>query len=264
VAGPALQFFRSFPPVTRWILAALAGGTLLISLTLRLLPSIGLPSPVFLMGVGEWTLREGWWWQIGTYWMSATMPVQFGLGMILYAVLDLFFIAQFLGGLERRLGSRSSFALWMGGCLTGGVVGALVLHHDWVAPNQILLGDRAGLAALLVAWMMAFGEEMIWLFVAPLPSKWLAVGLLAIEWLQLLSSGNWVTLAASGSAALFAFVYAVIAWNLQAPFPALRLAERPLRWISAGLRRLANRWSGRERAAHAVIIDFRTGEEIRR
>jgi hypothetical protein len=258
------SFIRSIPPVTRCILGAIAIGTCFLSLSLRLLPALGLPSPVLLMGVGEWTLREGWLWQLTTYWMSATLPMQFGLSLMLYMFLDLFFIAQVSGSLERRMGGKAVALIWIGASIFGGLVGALALHWNWISGEHLLLGDRAGLAGLLIAWMMAFGEETIWILVAPLRAKWLAVGLLGLDWLQLLSNGYWPMLFASLSAALFSYVCAILIWNLHAPFQLLWKLERPLRWVGSALRGALYRWKRRRAGAQAVIIDFRTGKEIRR
>ncbi len=258
------SFLRSIPPATRWILGAIGCGSLFLSLTLLIFPSIGLPSPIILMGVGDWTLREGWFWQLATYWMTSGGPRQFGLDLLIFLAMDLFFVAQVAARVERRLGPRSTAFIWLSGCLVGGLLGATALSQGWFGSDQLLLGNRTGLAGLLMVWMMAAGEEVVWFIVAPVRTKWLALSLLGLDWLQLLSRGNWVMLLACGGAALFCYLASVLVWNLHAPFETLWRMEAPLRWLSRRARRIRGSYQGSVRSAQAVIIDFRTGEEIRR
>jgi hypothetical protein len=257
-------FLRALPRTTRWIVMTTALGSLFLSLTLALFPMLGLPSPILLMGVGPWTLTEGWFWQIATYWMSATGPMQFGFGLLLVAALDLFFVAQIASRIERRLGSRATAILWVGACLVGGLMGATALERGWLDPHQVLIGNRTGLAALLIVWMMTLGEEVLWFFVAPVRGKWLALGLLGVDWLQLLSHGQWVMLLSSAAAALFGYLLSVVVWDMAAPFEVVERIEAPLRWMSRKVHQWILRWRPGSRSNQAVIIDFRTGEEIRR
>ena len=267
--GPYMQNFfsspRLFPPMTKGILSVLLWGSLFFALAPGIFQALGWPSPLALFGIHALTITDSSWWQLLTY--GWTAPYSGGLSFTFFFTLlvDLFFIGQICSMIERRLGPKSLLFLWLGGLVVGGLCGALYAWMGWPSHEFLLLGNRAGSGALIVTWMMIFSDTPVLFFLAPMRVKWLAIALLALEWLPALERGHFLALSANLGGALLAYVSSLILWNLNSPFRSLWPFEQVLQKFGGMIRRLRQRSSQRHpRTAHAVIIDFRTGKEVQR
>ncbi|MFZ4099534.1 MAG: hypothetical protein ACOYKZ_04320 [Chlamydiia bacterium] len=255
---------RLFPPVTKWILVLLLWGTLFFTLAPGMFQVFGWPSPFVLFGVHPHTISDWSFWQILTYGWTVPASGGFSFGLIFTLLIDLLFIGQLASGLERKLGSKALLVLWVGGIALGGLVAAGYAWMGWPSREILLIGNRAGTAALIIAWMMMYSDTPVLFFLAPIRIKWLAIGILAIEWFPVLEAGHFMALSAYVAAAFGSYLCCLTAWNLSSPFRLFWRFERPFHLLGGYLRRL---WAHRRRAPRtvpAVIIDFKTGKEVRR
>lgn len=256
---------RLFPPVTKILLWTLGICSVGFSIATQLFPYMGWPSPWLLFGVHPLTLREGWIWTLASHTFITPIGSSFGLQFLIFLALDLLFVGQLCHSVERRLGARALLYVWLGVSLLSGIVALLFFSFGGSGSEAVLIGDRCVADALLVVWTMMFAEAQVLFFLTPIRVQWLSLGLLGMDFLQLIAGANWLGLVASLAACIFAWGSSVVIWNLSSPARWLWPLESRIRKISASFRPLWQRRPFRSsKNSQAVIIDFRTGEEIHR
>jgi len=251
------------PPATRGILMVTGVSTLAFSLLIPIFNIMGWISPWLIFGISQTTFGHLWIWQLLTFGLPSAQVGSLGLGMLLSLCLEMLFLAQIAGSLERRLGSWAVAIIWWGSLLLSGVVSAFVAMQWADGPLLLLLGSRPAISAMLTAWLIAAGNDTVFLFVAPVRVKWIATFFLGMEAMQLMGSSLWLRLLASCLGILFAYMLTTAVWGLTSPFECMWRFDKLMHLLGAQLRRLGLAKAKRGNAP-AIIIDFRTGREIHR
>lgn len=251
------------PPATRGILVTTGLATLVFSVLIPIFNLLGWVSPWLFFGLSQTTFGHLWLWQLFTFGLPSAQVGSLGFGMLLSLGLELLFVAQVGSHLERRLGSWAVAAIWWGSLLVSGIASALVAMQWADGPLLLLLGSRPAIAAILTAWMIASGNDMVFLFVAPVRIKWIAGFFLAMDVLQLIGASLWLRLLASALGALFAYTLCTAVWDLTSPFDCMWRLDRLMHLLGRHLKRFGFAKTKRGNTP-AVIIDFRTGREIHR
>lgn len=95
-------------------------------------------------------------------------------------------------------------------------------------PYAIMAGSSNAVYAVLVAWMMRSPGARLSLFNFPVKGQWLIVGLIAWVFFISLSSSNWLACASLAVSVIFSYLFSIIIWRQQGPFPVLRPFERAI------------------------------------
>jgi hypothetical protein len=144
----------------------------------------------------------------------------------------------------------------------GGIIAALAIYGLQLErhPQILFAGNATALYTLLIAWVMLFPEsQLLFLMALPFKAKWLILSIIGANFLIDLSTGEWTRVLAYIMAILFAYFYAVLAWNVHGPFSSLHRMERVLFRLSFAK---SSKKSGHPFSDRAKIYDFKTGQAI--
>ncbi len=162
-------------PVVKLLLIVNLGVFLALYFTFTASPTAA-GSAIGWLGVSAGTWFEGPvylpMWQLFTYgWLHDVH----GFGHILWNMLQLYFFGTLL---ESLLGGRRFLALYIGGLLAAGL--ASLLLGLTLGTGTVIGASGAILAVLVALATMQPNTPVILLFI-PVPLKWLAIGLVAID-----------------------------------------------------------------------------------
>lgn len=188
-------------------------------------------------------------------------------GIQLFFILHLLFnmlILWFVGSaLVAEFESKPFLRMYF---LSGLVAGLSSLAFMWLSNSSFhLAGCSPSIFALLVVWAMLYPEMELLLFLTfPVKTKWLVTGLLGLEALLSLSSGNMTSFVAHISGGFAGYSYALLAWNLQSPFVFTHSLDQKI--SSLGQKFRARQQKEREEMQkvykNVKVFDFKTGEAI--
>ncbi|MGK0183459.1 MAG: membrane associated rhomboid family serine protease [Halioglobus sp.] len=179
---------------------------------------------------------------------------------LLFNLLILWFIGS---ALVEELGKKSFLRLFF---LSGICAGfsALMVMGLTTTPFH-LAGCTSSIFALLIVWSMLFPEIEILLFLTfPAQAKWVIWGIIGIDILLNISSAHYVYLAAHLTGVACGYFYALLACNLQSPFPVTHGFDN---WVNSFGDRLRQRRDETEQMTQQFyqnikVFDFKTGEAV--
>lgn len=227
-----------------------------------LFPYWNLPKPQILFSLSLWGLKKYFLWQFITYFFITPIVGGVSISLILYLLFNMYFLWMVGSSVIERQGLKHFLCLYLGGGIFGGIITAIVLvnTHSF-AP---IAGINPALYALLTAWMMLLPEVQILLFFTiPVKIKWLIVGILGINLFMDISQGNLIHFTLYFSSIAFAYLYALLIWQIHSPFKLLHPFEKILINLSDKIKRKHFAPSIHS-FSKGKIYDFKTGKVVLR
>jgi len=199
------------------------------------------------LSLSESGIEHLYLWQFITY--VFVEPGPFSFSFFLQLAFNMYILWAFGSSLIERSHPRLFFVLYFGSSLTSGLV-ALAFPHSSLA------GSTNPICALLVAWMMFNpGSRLLLFFTHSFKAYWLIAFIIGASLLIHISTGNWLEGATLAISVLFGYLFSLIAWRQQSPFPLLRPFER--RFL-----RLLERKKGQQPYQRSKIYDIHSGQPI--
>lgn len=223
------NFFMAFrssyqmgPESTPHSLKILIWITIGINLFSAFLPQIQPLLALSLDGV-----RHFYLWQFASYLFVPPISGGISFPFLLHLVFNMYLLWTFGASLIVRSKPSIFFSLYFGSGIFAALLaaGAMALFG---LPYS-LAGSSTSLYAILMAWMILNPEADILLFFSlPFKARWLILGLIGANLLIDLSNRDWIRFISFSGSAIFGYLFAIIAWSEQSPFPFLRFFERML------------------------------------
>lgn len=193
------------------------------------------------MGIQEWHL-----WQPITYIFLEQGPLSFHF--FLQLAFNMYLLWMFGSSLIERSHTTSFLLLYLG----SGVVGGLA---SLIFPSAVLAGSTNAIFAILVAWMILNpGSQLLLFFTLPFKAQWLILALIGMALLIDLSHAQWAYATALVASSVYGYLFTLIAWRQQSPFPFLAPLERKIL-------RLLEKKKG-EIYRPSKIYDIKSGEPV--
>jgi membrane associated rhomboid family serine protease len=209
--------YRFGPHHTPRPLKYLVLGTLLISLfagaTHRIFPHyFGWASPQQILSLSSWGIDHFFVWQFFSYLFVHPLVEGLSFSFFLSLAFDCYLLWVIGASLIERKGLNHFFSLYF---FSGILSGLLVALLQKVSHSPLVFsGNGTSIYALLIAWMALFPRAEFLLFLAiPVRASWLILGILGLNLLIDLSSGDWIRVLGYGSAALLGYLYGLIFWR---------------------------------------------------
>ncbi len=209
--------YRLGPSFTPRPLKILILATLTISLfcgvTDHLFPHyFNIVSPQQLLSLSSWGMHLFYFWQWISYLFVHPLTVGISFSFLLSVAFNTYLLWVIGTSLIERKGSMHFFALYfLSGLITGLVVSGLQVASS---SSLSFAGNGATLYALLIGWLMIFPKAELLLFLAiPIRASWLILGILGINLLIDLSTGDWIRVLGYTSASLSGYLYAFFFWK---------------------------------------------------
>ena len=226
-----------------------AGVSLLSALIPRIQPLLALS----LSGIQHFYL-----WQLVSYLFVHPTLGGITFPFLLHLAFNLYLLWVFGTSLLARTSKITFFSLYFGSGLFAGLLalGTMALFH---LPFS-LAGSSGALYALLMTWMILNQEAELYLFFAiPFKARWLILALIGSNLLIDLSNSDWVSFFSYAGSALFGYLFAILAYREQSPFPFLNPLERLLLRTLESLRHL-----GKKRVFYrpTKIYDIHSGDPV--
>lgn len=155
------------------------------------------------------------------------------------------------------LGRIGEAAFWRFYLLSGVLAGlAGLAAMNLTGLYGVLSGPTPAVLAVLTAWTLFNPEvELLFFFLIPVKAKWLWAALAGALILVSLSHLDWISLAFYGTALLFGYIYAVMAWQLAGPFAWTHRFDTLCSTLGEKLQSIRLK-------SDSKIIDFKTGEPL--
>lgn len=145
--------------------------------------------------------------------------------------------------------------------LTSGILSGLITLFLMPVIGQyaVLAGPTASIISLLICWAFLHPEqELLLFFLFPVKAKWLALGITGIALLISVSNLQFIYSFLYLLGALIGYLYALIAWGVHSPFPALYKPELAVIRSSQKIKSLLPK---RKRSSKkGKIVNIKTGE----
>jgi membrane associated rhomboid family serine protease len=226
----------------RTILKTLIFTTIGISLLGAFVPQIQILLALSWSGISHFFL-----WQLITHVFVEPGPIS--LGFFLQLGFNMYILWMFGSILIERAHTRHFLTLYLGAALLTGLT-ALAF------PHPLLAGSTNAVYAILVAWMMLNPNSQLLLFFAlPFKAHWLIIGLVGFTLFLDLSAANWLGSATLAVSVLYSYLFSLIVWREQSPFPALYPFERKAL-------RLLERKKKHQPYQHTKIYDIKSGNPV--
>jgi membrane associated rhomboid family serine protease len=211
----------------------------------------GFSGPQDWLGLSWYNFTSGLIWQPFTYFFVLSEGYQGISFSFLISLAFQSYLIWIIGTMVNNLvGSRPFLYFYMSVGFLSGILAA------FIGPNYYLLGPGPIILALMTVWMMMSPDsEILLLLMFPVKVKWLTVGTLAAIFLVYLSKLDIVYMTFYLSGALFGYIYAVSAWEMESPFAWTSKIERRLHAIG-------KKWRVKKKQTEdsSKIINFKTGE----
>lgn len=221
-----------------------------------------LPKPQILFSLSLWGIKHYFIWQFLTHFLITPMTGGISLSFILSLLFNMYFLWMVGSSVIDRRGVKHFLYLYLGGGLAGGIIASIMLlnTHSFT----LIAGVNPALYALLTAWMILLPEVQILLFFAiPVKVKWLIVGILGINLFMDVSQGNFINFALYSSSIAFAYLYALLVWQIHGPFKPLHSFEKVFIDFSDKIKRKYSP-SINSSFSKGKIYDFKTGKVVLR
>ena len=179
------------------------------------------------LGLSDWGIKKYFLWQIGTYILLPSHDADASIMFLINTGFTLYLLWTLGNSLSYQKSARSFWTLFLGSGAFGGACAALALLAT--GTHGFLAGWTPALYGLMMGWMLANQHGRVLVFFAiPMPVKWVVVGAAAITLYLDVASGYYLHFIASLTAILFAYTYAITAWQVHSPFAFLHGLERLL------------------------------------
>lgn len=241
------------PSVIKRLLLALAGLTLFSALSEPFVYEIfGFQGLQFWLSLSWYGIQSNAIWQPLSYlFVQYTGSSVITIPFLLTLAFNIYLIWTVGSGLVQSIGSSAFLRLFFLSALFTGLLSLFVMNLT--GTQQILSGAWPAVFAMMTAWMLFNPElELLFLYLVPLKAKWIWGGIFGALFLIDLSRQDWVSMVFDLSGALFAYFYALIAWDLKSPWSFTNPIERLVASLKGRFTRIAK--------GHPKIIDFSTGE----
>ena len=215
-----------------------------------------LPSITSVLALSSWGLKHHFFWQPITHILASPFE-QVNISLIFYLVFNMYFLWSIGQALIQIKGVKDFLILYFGGALASGlcVTYYLLSTHS----PMIAAGITPAMYALLTAWMLLAPQMQILLFFTiPVRVKWLILGIIGAHLFIDLSNGQFANFIYYFSSIFFAYIYCILCWNINSPFPLLHPLENILHRFFNSTKKLFKK--SPSKGAH--IYDFKTGSII--
>lgn len=188
-------------------------------------------------------LQQFYIWQLITYIFIERGPISFPF--FLQLAFNMYILWMFGSSLLERAQTKKFLLLYFGSAL----ISALTL---FLFPYAILSGSINPIYALLTAWIVLNPHAQLLLFFSiPFKAEWLILSLIGITLLIDLSNAQWAMALSLSISAIYGYLFALIAWRQQGPFPFLHSFER----------KVLKLFEKRQKSQHK-IYDIKSGSPI--
>lgn len=155
---------------------------------------------------------------------------------------------------QERVGDGPFLRLYF---ISGALAGITALLAMPLFGYTQLAGPAPALLALLAVWTMLHPEADMMLFMLiPVKIKWLAVAILGGILLIALSQLQIIPAIFYLSGALYGYLYGLLAWNLEGPFPAIRPFDHAIASFGIKVRHQFNKWRRKKDSDPRKIVQF--------
>lgn len=204
-------------------------------------------------------MNHYYFWQPLTYMFVQYSGFQGITFFYLFALALNMYILWILGSIViERVGNAPFLRLYF---LSGIVAGLAALLVMPMAGYTILAGITPPMLALLVVWTMLHPEaEILLFFLIPAKVKWLTTGILGAIGLMTLSQLDFVHFVFYLTGAFFGYLYSLLAWNLQGPFPFTHPFDHQIAKVGIFVRQRFNKWKKKKSKGDEKIVKFPESE----
>jgi membrane associated rhomboid family serine protease len=206
------------PAVIRNLIIITCLTSIFVALTNHLFVYIlGISGPQQLLTLSSYGMQHYYLWQPITYLFTQTATNGIDVFYLMSLAFNMYILWAFGSAVEERIGSKHFLALYLGcGALAGIIAWALM---PILGQYAVFSGPATALLAVFIMWSMLFpNSELIFFPIIPIKTKWLTAAVLGIICLTTLSQLNFITFVLYFAAALCAYLYGIIAFNLHTPF----------------------------------------------
>ncbi len=244
------------PAVIKYLIITTCAVSIFAALTNNLFTSIfQAPGPQDWLSLSWYGLKHLYIWQFVSY-----LFLQYsGFGGITFSflinlTLSMYFLWILGSIIHERVGDGPFLRLYLLSGVFAGLAALLVMP---ITGYSALAGPAPALLALLVVWTMLHpGAEILLFFLIPIQAKWLALGVLGAVLLVSLAQLDLGYAVFYFSGALFGYLYALLAWNLEGPFPATHPFDHAIARIGIKVRHRLNKWRNKKEENSKKIIQF--------
>lgn len=252
--------YRFTPGITPAAIKNLIIATCAISLFAALTNNLfiyifGTSGPQDWLSLSWWGVKKLYIWQFISY-----LFVQYSgfegitFSYLINLTLSMYFL-WIVGSITlERVGTAPFLRLYL---LSGVFAGIVALSFMPLLGYGSLAGPAPALLALAVVWTMLDPNSELMLFgTIPVQTKWLAAFLLAGSLLVCLSQLNMTYFILYLAGALFGYLYALLAWNLEGPFPITHPLDHKIAALGIRIRQTLNKWKGKKGSDPKKIVQF--------
>ncbi len=159
-------------------------------------------------------------WQFLTYIFIEPGPISFSF--FLQLTFNMYILWMFGSSLIERAHTKRFLLLYLGAAFLSGL-------PIFIFPYATLLGSITPIYALLTAWVVLNpGSQLLLFFTLPFKAEWLILALIGVSLFIDISSAQWAMAASLTISSLYGYLFALIAWRQQSPFPFLYPFERKI------------------------------------
>lgn len=242
------------PSVVKWLIIATLALSLVCVVVNPLLDYLfGIQGLSYLFGLSKEGLSHFLIWQPFTHlFVQPQSALGISLGFLIGLAFNIYIIWVIGTVICDRIGENRFAYFYIGIGAISGLIAILFASYYYV-----LLGPFGSIIALFTFWAMLGPEnEVLLFFIIPIKVKWLFAILVGGLLLVSLSRLDGVTFVQTLVAAILAYVYGAVAWQLQGPFTQMAPLDRLLY-------RLSDHLPKSSAAVHPTkIYDLRTGEPV--
>jgi len=216
---------------------------------------LGLPGPQSLLSLSLWGLQHYFFWQPVSYLFTYTAN---GSGISFFWLISLaisMYMIWIIGSqIVEMKGTGPFLRLYFLSGISSGLAAMSIAAIS--AKGLVLGGPSTAIFAMLVVWSMFNPHSTLLLFfIIPVKTRWLVAGIIGAFLLIALSNGQWIRLVYYLTGAGIGYLYGVLAWNLQSPFPATHKYDEIIANVGNRFRQNSYPISSRKK-----IINIRTNK----
>ncbi len=191
-------------------------------------------------------IEQFYFWQLITYIFLEQGPLS--LSFFIQLAFNMYLLWMFGSQLLERTRPRLFLSLYLGSAILAGLA---ILAF----PRATLAGGTNAIYALLVAWMILNpGAQLLLFFAIPFKAYWLIAALIGFSLFVDISASDWIHATALAVSCVYSYLFTLIVWRQQSPFPVLAPFERKI------LRLLERK--NKEPYQHTKIFDIKSGEPV--
>lgn len=231
----------------------------------------GIPGPMDWLSLSWWGMKKYLLWQPVTFLFTHHTG---GAGINFFFLLTLFFNMYILwifgSDIYHRVGTKPFLRLYFISGILSGMLAFLLMPIT--GQYDVLSGATPSILALLIVWTLMNPESQLLLFfLIPVKAKWLTLGIVGSIILITLSNVDIVHFTLYLSAAAIGYFYALVAWGLHSPFPALykfelsvtRFSRRIQDNFTSLISKFKNNGNKQSKKKKGEVVDFTTGKPLK-